>query len=331
MVQSAMHLRKYPAPGSTGGDALRSLLATHFPGHQLELGPRSNDSRVRIGFCPLNNIQLYYGSYERELRLRIPDSRYFIHGFPIRGAGEAINNNIAMTTSPGRGALAEPGEISFSTGPDFEHVVMLIAPEALLKTVAALVGTPTVSRLRLDFSNIETRRESRLLRSLVKLLVEELDAEDSIPPPPVIAELEQAILMAFLCGNRHNYSNVLAGGTPGAAPWQIRRVEEYIEANWDQPITIEALAVVANASTRSVFHSFQEHRRYSPMSFVKHVRLTHAREMLRTRADEMTVTSVAFACGFGNLGHFANDYKRAFGEMPSATLLRAKSGLQCGP
>jgi len=199
-------------------------------------------------------------------------------------------------------------------------------PEALLKAISTLVGAPAVCRLKLDLSNFGARPEARLSRGLVKLLVEELDAEDSTPSPLVLAELEQAILVAFLYGNRHNYSDLLDGRPPSAAPWQIRRVEEYIEANWDQPITIEALAVVANASARSVFHSFREHRRYSPMNFVKHVRLKHAKEMLSARACEMSVTRVAFACGFGNLGHFASDYKRAFGEMPSATLLRTRAG-----
>jgi transcriptional regulator GlxA family with amidase domain len=37
-----------------------------------------------------------------------------------------------------------------------------------------------------------------------------------------------------------------------------------------------------------------------------------------------TVTDVAFACGFGNLGHFAIYYRRQFGETPSATLRRAR-------
>jgi len=35
------------------------------------------------------------------------------------------------------------------------------------------------------------------------------------------------------------------------------------------------------------------------------------------------VTAVAFACGFGNLGHFARDYREVFGERPSMTLARA--------
>jgi AraC-like DNA-binding protein len=36
-----------------------------------------------------------------------------------------------------------------------------------------------------------------------------------------------------------------------------------------------------------------------------------------------SVTKVSFKCGFGNLGHFASAYKKAFGQSPSETLLRA--------
>jgi transcriptional regulator GlxA family with amidase domain len=53
------------------------------------------------------------------------------------------------------------------------------------------------------------------------------------------------------------------------------------------------------------------------------VRLRHAREMLATPDHETSVTSVAFVCGFGNLGHFARDYRETFGERPSETLARA--------
>jgi len=42
--------------------------------------------------------------------------------------------------------------------------------------------------------------------------------------------------------------------------------------------------------------------------------------MLKKADASTTVTSVAFACGFGNLGHFAGYYVRAFGETPSVTL-----------
>jgi transcriptional regulator GlxA family with amidase domain len=61
------------------------------------------------------------------------------------------------------------------------------------------------------------------------------------------------------------------------------------------------------------------------MNFVKKLRLDHTREMLRKPDSETTITKAAFNCGFGNLGHFARDYQRAFGETPSETLRRARA------
>jgi transcriptional regulator GlxA family with amidase domain len=106
--------------------------------------------------------------------------------------------------------------------------------------------------------------------------------------------------------------------------WQVRRAEEYIEAHWSEPITIAGLARATAASARSIFFHFKNSRGQSPMSFVKQVRLEHAREMLQRGGVSHSVTEVAVDCGFGNLGHFAGDYFKRFGERPSDTLKRHK-------
>lgn len=106
--------------------------------------------------------------------------------------------------------------------------------------------------------------------------------------------------------------------------WQVRRAEEYIETHWNQPITITSLARATAASARSIFYHFKSSRGQSPMSFLKQVRLEHAREMLERSGISRSVTEIAIECGFGNLGHFAGDYLKRFGEHPSDTLKRSK-------
>ena len=103
----------------------------------------------------------------------------------------------------------------------------------------------------------------------------------------------------------------------------MRTIEEYIEANWTKPITIETLTELTGISARGIFKAFQRSRGYSPMAFAKQIRLQHARDMLQQGRSLTTVTAAAFACGFSNLGHFAKDYREFFGERPSETLGRS--------
>jgi adenylate cyclase len=62
----------------------------------------------------------------------------------------------------------------------------------------------------------------------------------------------------------------------------------------------------------------------TPLGWVRRMRLARARcELLRSGATD-TVTEIAFANGFSQLGRFAAQYRAAFGELPSGTIKRTK-------
>jgi transcriptional regulator GlxA family with amidase domain len=185
----------------------------------------------------------------------------------------------------------------------------------------ALRGDHLTKQLKFDPSKIRQEYNESLRRMLL-FGIERLDSTDSKFHPVALAEFEQSVVVAFLCCTQHNYSKWLDQQSTAAAPWQVRVAEEYIEANWDQPLTIEALAIVSGASARAIFHTFKRSRGYTPMAFVKNVRLQHANAMLAAGAT--SVSDAALLCGFGNFGHFANYYRVKFGELPSQTLKRAK-------
>lgn len=108
------------------------------------------------------------------------------------------------------------------------------------------------------------------------------------------------------------------------AAGHLRSVEDYIEANMGQTLSIELLATVLNVSERSIFRYFKQARDCTPMEFVKSVRLRNAQRMLQRPEVGISVAAVAFKCGFHNLGHFAKDYRIAFGELPSESLGKAR-------
>jgi len=163
------------------------------------------------------------------------------------------------------------------------------------------------------------------LQRLMMFFASELDSwgPSGIPTVPRV-ELEQALIASFLCANPNNYTALIERQARPVANWQVRRAEEYIEAHWNEPITMEALAKATSASARSIFYHFQRSRGQSPMAFVKQLRLQHAKRMLSSTETNTSVTEVSVACGFSNLGHFSGDYLKRFGERPSDTIKRAR-------
>jgi AraC-like DNA-binding protein len=83
------------------------------------------------------------------------------------------------------------------------------------------------------------------------------------------------------------------------------------------------LSVVAGVSPRTLEYAFRENLGLSPGAFVRQLRL-HAlrRELLASRLGKSSVTELAYHLGFTQLGRLAGDYRRVFGELPSATLAR---------
>jgi AraC-like DNA-binding protein len=322
-------LHKFPICDSDEVDSWSEATLPVFGPTRTEPKRDSKTFQALINFCPLQSTTLCYGRFGGAFNVSVDESVSFVQGMPIRGEGEHVNNGVNIPYAPRKGAVGGPGTLALSYGPDLEILAVFMKPGALHAALSGLIGAPLGKKLELDRSNYDLRPEPRVVRSLVQLLIAELDHDEGDLSPLVLAELEQAILVAFLSGTGHNYARLLEGRPRRVAPSQVRIVEEYIEAHWNQPVSIEALAVAANASARSVFHAFKEFRGYSPMNFLKRERLRHAREMLTKPTCDESITNVTFACGFGNMGGFADDYQKAFGEMPLETLNRSK-GVKLG-
>ena len=107
------------------------------------------------------------------------------------------------------------------------------------------------------------------------------------------------------------------------APYHLRRAEEFICENLDNPITRDQLAEVSGCSIRTLSRSFEKKYGTGPIAFIKQRRLDAAYlDLLSTKSDATTVTQVAINYGFAHIGKFAIEYGKAFGESPSTSLAR---------
>ena len=116
-----------------------------------------------------------------------------------------------------------------------------------------------------------------------------------------------------------------SGFVRGALPGDLVRALEWLRIHFSEPIDLELLASVAGMRPRTLENHFKRFLGTSPLGFVRQMRLASARRELEIARDDASVTRIAFANGFRQLGRFAAEYHSIFGETPSATLRRSRS------
>ncbi len=102
----------------------------------------------------------------------------------------------------------------------------------------------------------------------------------------------------------------------------LKHAVAYIKDHFTvDPLSVRELYQVAGVSKRTLEYAFLEHFGVSPKAYLQAYRLNGVRKGLR-ELDPKTIkiADIANHWGFWHMGHFANDYRTLFGELPSETL-----------
>jgi AraC-like DNA-binding protein len=121
-----------------------------------------------------------------------------------------------------------------------------------------------------------------------------------------------------------------AAPTSGIAlPRDLARVLAWLRANLHEPVRLDDLARIAGTAPRTLEAHFRQFLGTTPLGWARRERLAQTRRALLAPSDGTRVTQVALQSGFTQLGRFAQDYRRQYGETPSQTLRRVRSGTTC--
>lgn len=190
--------------------------------------------------------------------------------------------------------------------------------------VAALWGAPRGPALGLGQADASTPA-MRSLRRAVEFAIVELEITGKDSSPVALAELQDLIVTRFIHGHYPDLVDIAVRDAGLPSRPRMRLLEDYLRSRWNEPVTVERLAEIANVGTRSIFRYFRQVHGSTPLDFMKTLRLQEARRGLQNPTDATSVSSEALRCGFNNMGHFAKDYRRKFGELPSDTLAAARA------
>jgi AraC-like DNA-binding protein len=317
-------LKRFPVFQTTDPDVLANVVTSVFGATKLDL-KQPDKLDVRGNFARLGDIALAFGAINTDVSFEYPEADYVRLQIALRGRASTIANRQETAIEGAQACITSAHQTSLMLCEGgHQRLTLRLNEAALERKLYSIAGVDARGKLEFAPALDLGRPHVAGIRRLLSHFVEYLDESATRVPSLFVRELEQAILVGFLYATQHDFSYALDIENNSATPSSVRRVEEFVEAHWNQPISAEAMAREAGANLRAVYRAFQQSRGYSPMAFVKQIRLKHAKAMLISAGPETTVTAVAFACGFASLSHFARDYKRNFGEAPSETLGRAR-------
>lgn len=93
----------------------------------------------------------------------------------------------------------------------------------------------------------------------------------------------------------------------------VKRVRDYIEANYAEDLSIEQLSRVANLSPFHLIRVFRNHTGLPPHAYLTQVRVRRAKAFL---ARGWSIAPVAFETGFVDQSHLTRHFKRIVGVTP---------------
>lgn len=320
-------LQKFPVVSTQNPEEMAHTLRAVYGATRFDLLTKAN-FEARANFVQLPTVSLGFCAYGSEVEVDFPEAEYARQQISLRGTALTRIGGKAVETNGGKSCITSPGQsATLVFGEGYEQLVLRISRQGLLRKLRAILGAEPALPLQFEETSERGTPDTQDLLRAVSFLAQQLESGAGELSPLVQHELEQVVVVAFLCANRHTLSHLLERNGKEAAPWAVRQVEAYIEANWDQPVRIEDLCAVTGVGARAIFAAFARSRGYTPMAFAKSIRLKHAHKLLSRPDDNTSVTAVAFRCGFSNLGHFAKDFGNVFGERPSETLTRSRQSV----
>lgn len=264
-----------------------------------------------------------YGNPYGRVVVKIPPmEELYLVQFSLSGSAEMTQGQTSFRLSPGQMCVLDPNEpVRQVFGEGYKHFTVKLSKSGLESVLTKELGF-CPGELHFSQEPVPLTGAAVAFAQLVRTICDDMnEGASGFGHLRAASAVEQALQRLLLAAVPHNHADLFHSPAPAAAPYYVRRVEEFINAHLCDPITLDEMIEVSGVSARSLHAGFRRFRSTTPMNYLKNRRLVLANRQLRGGADDgRSVTEVALECGFTHLSKFARDYYERFGERPSETL-----------
>ena len=308
-------------------DQIRDFLGEHFTEHVLKVEGREKNVDTVLRAVSIGDVSVNYVEYAEPVEIEQTVAEpIFMIGRPLKGQLEVRNGDDYISGGPPRGAVLSMDRPNLIRGftPNLQFRVVRLERESLERQLSDWLDHELKESVHFDFPLPADTDAGRAWWGYVEHLWTNALNGTFATAPLLLSEASRMTKAMLLSLQPHNYSAQLREGASAAAPFYVRRAEDYMRANAGQSINMEDLVVASGVSARSLYAGFRRFRGTSPMAFLKWLRLELAHADLQAaNPGESTVKQIALLRGFAHLGHFSDAYRRKYGQPPSHTLRTA--------
>ncbi|MGV9300922.1 AraC-like ligand-binding domain-containing protein [Amycolatopsis sp. NPDC003676] len=287
--------------------------------HTLRVRERRLSARLdhlAAGSVSLNRLR--YGAAVSISELA-PEQDEFLLSLPVGGRARFAYGATNAVLRPGAASVVSPYRaFQLDLDGEFDQVVLRLDRPLVERTAALLAGVPGTVAVQFD---LRANAASPGVLALVEAAIH-LSGGGARP-----GHLEALLAETLLLRHPNTLSETLAAEAKPPSSARVRRAMDYLLAHLPESFSMAAVARHCGVSLRSLQLGFRRETGRTLSEWLREQRLDRARALLAA-ADpaSTTVTATATACGFVHLGDFAAQFKRRFGESPSAVLRKTDDG-----
>lgn len=270
----------------------------------------------------LNHVQLQDASvnllrYGAEVTVSSGDGVLddYLLTLPVAGAGKFRYGGTETLAAPGRGVIIGPHrEFEFEFDAAWDQVIVRLDRSRVEAVAAGLTGE--VGAVHFD---VPLAEDVMGLNGLLESAVNLVDSAAVEHRPQLIWQLEQVIIETLLLAQPNDRTPAGREDARPVSP-RLRRAMDLMLDRIGEPVTVTEVAEACGTSVRSLQAGFRRELGTTPMQWLRSQRIERAHALLAGGAPGLSVTDVAFSCGFFHLGEFAAAFRSRYGVTPSAVL-----------
>ena len=314
----------YKTLGSTDLDETRQLVSGIFCDHRLSL----RRAGAQLDYCHifqgLNQISLSLMQYGAETNVQPVDlDQFYLIQLPLSGYDRLHIEGCSLLSSPALGTVHGPGSaLEMNWSEDCQKLAVRIERAALEQHASGLFDLDQPPQvLSFDHAlNLSSAQGMAWRHQVTYLFTQLRQAPHLFNQPLVRNQFEQTLMTSLLSWHRCKSTHSVAPRR--VLPHHIKRALEFLHHHVEQTWTVADLANYAGVSVRSLYAGFQQYLNTSPKQYLLELKMQRVHQALLDPERPQSVTEIATACGFFQLGRFAAAYRKRFGESPSETLKR---------